>query len=394
VDFIHRLLILPAEEQPSLDGLLDELATAFGANAAGLATFPEAIPLCYSSVSSPRALDEAFPPWSEQFDLTEHLPHLHTALTLPRRAGGSCLLTLMGTPECGAWMLWLEEDDRTFWSESDAVLLTMVCQALTHRLTRDERATPWAVQLDRSIRRMRMDTAARIVRRLSHDFGNILTGILGFGELALAHPTASNSPLYDFLSEVHRAAKSGTQYINQLRLLSRRQPAINRSCSLADVLAEARREWRATSTDVRLQVHLPEELPAVTVGADELRQVLAIVLENAREAIVGAGVIEISAQTIEVIAEEAGRLVGNVRSGTHVEICIADNGSGLTSEAQRKLFTEPFFSTRPRNRGFGLAMAYGILAAHRGGIELLPRPAGGTTARLLLPVAASTAPAF
>ena len=79
-------------------------------------------------------------------------------------------------------------------------------------------------------------------------------------------------------------------------------------------------------------------------------------------------------------------LFGEVRAGTHLEIRVADTGSGLTVEAQRQLFTEPFFSTKTRKRGFGLAMAYSILAAHRGGLELLRRPEGGTIARLVLPV--------
>lgn len=392
--FIHRLLSLPAEEQPGLHDILDELTVAFGANAAGLATFPESIPMCYPSASCPRALEEAFPPWSEQADLMQQLPQLRATLTLPRRSGGSCLLTLLGTPERGGWLLWLEDESRSSWCDSEGALLTMVGQALMQRLMRDERRTSWADQLDRSIRRIRMDAAARLVRRLSHDFGNILTGILGFSELALAHPTAAGSPLYDYLSEVHRAAQSGSHYINQLRLFSRRQAVINRSCSLADVLAEVRKEWPATSADVRLQARMPEELPDVAVDAEELRLVLAILLENSREAMVGPGVIEVSAEMTEMKAGEVCKLVGHVGSGTHLEIRIADNGCGLSLEAQRYLFAEPFFSTKPRKRGFGLAMAYGILSAHRGGIELAPRPGCGTIARLLLPVADSNAPSF
>jgi CheY-like chemotaxis protein len=59
----------------------------------------------------------------------------------------------------------------------------------------------------------------------------------------------------------------------------------------------------------------------------------------------------------------------------------------LAPEVQRRLFAEPFFTTKPRRRGFGLAVAYGILHAHRGGLRL---HAGerGVVARVLLPVAA------
>lgn len=247
---------------------------------------------------------------------------------------------------------------------------------------------PWAEQLDRRTRRERMEAAARLVRRLAHDFGNILTGILGFSELALSQQAETDSPVHLYLTEIHRGAQNGAEYTDQLRLFARRHTTAKRGCRLADVLGELR------GKDVQFQLHLPTDLPPVAVESDALRQVLTIVLDNAREAIAGPGVIEISAETVQVDAQEAGELFGDVRPGTHLEIRIADNGSGLTPEAQRLLFAEPFFSTKSRKRGFGLAMAYGILTGHRGGMELLDRPEGGTIARLIVPVAVVAAPSL
>jgi signal transduction histidine kinase len=265
---------------------------------------------------------------------------------------------------------------------------------------------PWAVQLDRDIRRQRMEAAANIVRRLAHDFGNVLTGILGFSELALADKESSRSPLHDYLSEVHRSAQSGAQYTNQLRLFARRHANSNRSCILANVLAELSGQQRvpngekadppalAPRADVQVKLHLPDDLPDVALESEALRQVLTIVLDNAREAIAGTGVIDVSARAVQVSAGEAGALFGAVRPGKHLEIRVADNGAGLTPEAQSQLFAEPFFSTKSRKRGFGLAMAYGILSAYRGGLELLPRLEGGTIARLIVPVAAVAGPSM
>ncbi len=263
-----------------------------------------------------------------------------------------------------------------------------------------EESPAWAVQLDRAVRRQQMQAAAQIVRRLAHDFGNVLTGILGFSELALSDKDASRSPLHEYLSEIHRAAQNGAQYTNQLRLFARRQANCYRCSSLARVLAELSEKWRETSgeksvpssqahrADVQLRLHLPNDLPAVAMEPEPLRQVLTIVLDNAHEAIMCAGVIDVSAQTVQLSAEEAAELIGDVRPGEHLEICVADNGVGLTPEAQRQLFAESFFSTKSRKRGFGLAMAYGILSAYRGGLELAPRLEGGTIARLIVPIAA------
>ncbi|HTU88926.1 MAG TPA: ATP-binding protein [Gemmataceae bacterium] len=414
LEFIHRLLILPSEEHADLDGLLDELSAAFAATAAGLATFPEGEPLGIH----PPPMDDCRAMIDDLTISSNHQSSLGNrqcprgALIIPRRGGGSCLLTLMGTPERGGWLLWLEDAGRTCWNPSEAGLLVLAGQALMHCWSREETPPPWAVQLDRGIRRQRMDATARVVRRLAHDFGNHLTGILGFSELALTQQTAPHSTLHVYLTEIHRGAQNGAQYTDQLRLLARRQSAANRSCRLADVLSGDEPKALATAadpsltlparpqsplatrSDVQLKLNVPADLPAVAMEAEALRQALTIVLDNAREAIAGGGVIEVSARTIHVDAGQARRLLGDVRPGAHLEIRVADNGSGLTPEAQRLLFAEPFFSTKARKRGFGLALAYGILSAHRGGLELLRRPEGGTVARLLVPVAAVAAPSL
>jgi signal transduction histidine kinase len=393
LEFLHRLLVLPAEEQTNLEGVLKGLSAAFAATAAGLATFPEGVPLC----AHPARMDDCGLPMEDLLSLLNHQSAIDNpqsksgALTVSRRSGGSCLFTLMGTPERGGWLLWLEDDNRTHWNESEAALLVLAGQILAHRLMREESPAPWVVQLERGSRRQRMEAAAHIVRRLAHDFGNFLTGILGFSQLSLAHQAASSAPLRDYLTEIHRSAQTGAHYIDQLRLFARRQARRSHAeqgneerGNLAHVLAEVRSEWR---DDVQLTLHLPVDLPAVAVDSEALRQVLAVILDNAREAIAGAGVIDISARMVQVNAWQACKLFGYVRPGPHLEIRIADNGSGLTPEAQRQLFAEPFFSTKPRKRGFGLAMAYGILSAYRGGLELLSRPEGGTIARLIVPVA-------
>jgi signal transduction histidine kinase/CheY-like chemotaxis protein len=389
LDFIHRLLIAPAEEQNDLTGLLNELSAVFDASGAGLATFPEGVPLCIHPSPPQESLTEAALPWRAQPDVIDRLPQTRGALTIPRPAGGSFLVSVLGMPDCGGWVLWLEDACRTHWRETESSLLILVGHALTHRLTQGDTLPPWAMQLNRALRRQRMDAAARLVRRLAHDFGNVLTGILGFSELALAQQLDPNSTLHAYLTEVHRSAKNGADYTDQLRLFARRQTSSNRSCNLAAVLAEEEaRVQPSLGPDVQLKLDVAANLPAVLMESVPLKHVLAIVLDNAREAIVVSGVINVSVRSVQLSAVEVRSLFGDVRPGTHLEIRVADNGSGLTTEAQRQLFTEPFFSTKARKRGFGLAMAYGILSAHRGGLELFRRPEGGTIARIVLPVAA------
>jgi CheY-like chemotaxis protein len=69
-----------------------------------------------------------------------------------------------------------------------------------------------------------------------------------------------------------------------------------------------------------------------------------------------------------------------------VSLEVADTGPGLCAAAREHLF-EPYFSTRPGQRGLGLATVLGIVRGLGGAIEVCSPPGGGTTFRTLLPVA-------
>jgi signal transduction histidine kinase len=69
----------------------------------------------------------------------------------------------------------------------------------------------------------------------------------------------------------------------------------------------------------------------------------------------------------------------------YIEISIADDGTGMTPEIQRRIF-EPFFTTKPHGTGLGLAMAYAFVQRHRGRIEVESELGKGSTFRLRLPL--------
>ena len=66
---------------------------------------------------------------------------------------------------------------------------------------------------------------------------------------------------------------------------------------------------------------------------------------------------------------------------------MSDSGPGVSADVAKRLFAELFFTNKPRRRGFGLAVAYGVLFAHRGGLRLRPGACGGTVAEIYLPIA-------
>ena len=231
-----------------------------------------------------------------------------------------------------------------------------------------------------------LEQTAYITGRLAHDFGNYLTGILGFSELTMTQ-LAQGSQAHRYMQEVWHGAKSGAEWVHQLHVLGRRKVPQRAKTALAPLLAEEqadRREQWGPAVTITTLVDSP--LPAVDVDADSIRVLLAQLLDNAREAIADQGTVTVSARVAELNQNDCLNILGNLRAGRYVQLTIRDSGVGLPSEVRARMFVNPFFSTKPRHRGLGLAMVYGIAHAHQGGVRLGPHPDQGTAVHVFLPM--------
>jgi signal transduction histidine kinase len=102
----------------------------------------------------------------------------------------------------------------------------------------------------------------------------------------------------------------------------------------------------------------------------------------------------VSARAVELSARDAEGYLGRVSPGAYLEVAVQDRGAGIKPEVQRRLFVEPFHTTKVRHRGLGLAIVYRILYAHRAGVRIDPSPEPpGTLVRVVLPLAAARPPA-
>lgn len=104
---------------------------------------------------------------------------------------------------------------------------------------------------------------------------------------------------------------------------------------------------------------------------DQLRQVFTNLIVNSLQAMDGGGVLAVST----AIDREEGNCA----------VTIGDNGPGISADVQEKLFT-PFFTTKPRGTGLGLAVSYGIVKDHGGDIRVESTPGEGTAFVVLLPL--------
>jgi signal transduction histidine kinase/CheY-like chemotaxis protein len=382
---------LSASDGPSgLDALVSDLAGAFDAPAAGIVSLDGGTATAGARHGAV-AGDGTRSPWETDPDLAERARTAPVALCVRRPAGGSWLLTAAAAPGEAGWLLWVEDPHRTRWEDPLPAALALAGQALVRKLVPDDSRSRWAEQVDRVARQQRLESAAAVARRLAHDFGNILTGILGFSELSLTQNVAQDSALHRYLMEVYRGAQAGAAFTHQLRLFSRRHPVSPRPTALGDVARDEETRVRLLWANATTRFTVPEDLPQLGIDAENLRQMLAALLDNAREAAGPTGTVQFSARLTRLTADDCLDYFGDVRPGEHVEMIVTDDGPGIAPDLGRRLLAEPFLSTKPRRRGLGLATVYGILHAHRGGLRLMPGPQGGVWARVVVPLAEAVA---
>ncbi|HUE16163.1 MAG TPA: ATP-binding protein [Planctomycetaceae bacterium] len=129
---------------------------------------------------------------------------------------------------------------------------------------------------------------------------------------------------------------------------------------------------QASQQNVRVDLDLDPRLPAIRGSAPALRQVVLNLAMNALQAMPQAG--RLSCRTRRLDSDHA------------IELDIADTGPGIDPDVRARLF-EPFFTTRPKGTGLGLALCREIVLQHDGKIELEPGKSQGTVCRVVFPTA-------
>jgi len=225
----------------------------------------------------------------------------------------------------------------------------------------------------RLIRSERLATVGRMAAHIAHEVRNPLASIGLNAELLgdeiVDRGEEARRLVTSIIGEVDRLTEITETYLRFARLPRPKLERESIGAIVTSVVEMSRGEL--AQAGVELGVDIAPGLP--DIGADEaqLRQALINLIRNAREALSGSTVrkLEIS------VREVAGRIVVTVR----------DSGPGIGAPNLGKIF-DPFFSTKERGTGLGLALVQQIVVDHGGQIEVASAPGAGTTFTITLPV--------
>jgi len=223
----------------------------------------------------------------------------------------------------------------------------------------------------------KLESLGTLAGGIAHDFNNLLTGIMGNIGLAKRY-VEPKSKVEDRLLEAEKASLRARDLTQQLLTFARGGAKIKKTTSIAELIEDAA-SFALRGSNVRCEFSLPDDLWLVEINEGQMNQVITNLIINADEAMPERGVLNIGAKNTVL----TGRGALPLPKGNYIEITIEDHGAGISEEHLERIF-EPYFTTKQKGSGLGLATAYSIIRNHDGYITAESELGVGTTLRIYL----------
>lgn len=235
----------------------------------------------------------------------------------------------------------------------------------------------------------KMEAIGRLAGGVAHDFNNMLSVILGYGE-SLLTGIKPGEPFREEVGEIFASAERAAQLTRQLLTFSRKQVVDPKVFDVNDAVRGIERMLRRLiGEDVQLGTSLAPESVYVKMDPGHFEQVLMNLAVNARDAMPKGGRLLLETTTIDV---DANKAEGQGQPpGKYALVAVTDTGTGMDKETIGHLF-EPFFTTKPLGKGTGLGLStvYGIVKQAGGHVGVYSEPGKGTTFKVYLPITQKT----
>lgn len=231
---------------------------------------------------------------------------------------------------------------------------------------------------DEILRSQKLESLGILAGGLAHDFNNLLTAILGNISLSQIHLDPSNQAI-DRMESAAKAAARAKSLTRQLLTFAQGGAPIKSACSIAEMLVDCS-TFVLRGSNVNSEFDIPEDLWSVEVDEGQISQVINNLIINAAQAMPDGGTVDVKASNEEVQQDDTIPL----KSGKYVKISIIDPGVGIPREHLPKIF-DPYFTTKEKGSGLGLATSYSIVSKHGGFITVESESGQGTAVHFYLP---------
>ncbi|MCP4715766.1 MAG: response regulator, partial [Deltaproteobacteria bacterium] len=216
----------------------------------------------------------------------------------------------------------------------------------------------------------KLESVGLLAGGIAHDFNNLLTGLFGNIEMAKMFLPAEHKS-HQFLESAGSSMDNAINLTKQLLTFAKGGDPIKETLSIGAVITETA-QFSIRGSNVKLQSNIAPDLWPVEADKGQLSQVISNLVINAQQAMPDGGVITMAAKNVET------------SEGRYVKITVQDEGVGIASQYLDKIF-DPYFSTKQKGSGLGLASTHAIINKHNGTITVDSKLDQGTIFSLHLP---------
>lgn len=235
-------------------------------------------------------------------------------------------------------------------------------------------------ELEEELQKLRkLESVGLLAGGIAHDFNNLLQGVFGYISMARISVDDREKSLA-VLGKAEMALNNAVSLTGQLLTFSMGGKPVKRRVALPAVIGNSV-DFAMSGSRSDCRITVARDLWQVEADQGQISQVIQNIVINSREAMPEGGTVEISAGNVDLPPGDNPLLP---EGGEFVRIAIRDSGTGISEQHLSKIF-EPYFTTKPKGSGLGLATSFSIVRNHGGMIDVASEAGKGSTFSIYLP---------
>jgi signal transduction histidine kinase/ActR/RegA family two-component response regulator len=274
-----------------------------------------------------------------------------------------------------------EEADRSAMLERAVAERTAALREANQKLIEEAHTREEAERRLRQVQKM--DAVGQLTGGIAHDFNNMLAVVLGGLEMARRRVDEQAREATRHIDSAMEGATRAAALTRRLLSFARSEPLVPAAVNPGQLLrGMSDLIDRTIGERIEVRILSAADVWPVWIDAYALENAILNLAVNARDAMDGAGRLEMSATNVRLADGEIGALP----AGDYIRLSVGDSGTGMDRETMERVF-EPFFTTKPvgQGTGLGLSQILGFARQSNGDVAIASTPGVGTTVSIYLP---------
>ncbi len=236
---------------------------------------------------------------------------------------------------------------------------------------------------DQLVHAQKMQSIGTLTGEITHDFNNLIGGIMGYASLILSDMTEAN-PYYNDVQTILAGSRKAAALTTQLLSFFKKEKHQVRPINVNEVVNVVINMISSTfDKSIEVESDLCSNIASVEADINRIQQIIMNLCINARDAMPNGGTLRI--ETENCIIEKDQMEHPFMNEGSYIITRVTDTGIGMTENIIKQIF-QPFYTSKGKEgSGLGLAIADRIIKHYGGTIQVISKPGEGSTFEIYLP---------